>query len=93
MKFKTGKEFDPNCGYVGISDRLTICEGYDGGLQTPLDNIFDESDSEEERNTYIDYLNSEECIELADIMIHRWIAFKNQFLIGKDNEHTHPYER
>ena len=80
MKFKTGKEFDPKCVIVGISDRLTIAEGYDGGLQTPLDNIFNDSDSEEERNTYIDYLNQAECIELADIMIQRWQAFKNQFI-------------
>ena len=68
--FSTGKELYANCGVIGISPKLEISKGWDGGFFNPRSYV-----------NLDDYtLTPVERIELADYMIARWKEFKKEAL-------------
>ena len=60
--FSTGKTRYANCGIIGLSPRMDISEGYDGG--------FYNGPGDEE-------LTKDELIEIADYMVEQWKKFKS----------------
>ena len=66
--FSTGKCINPNCGIVGIDHEGSTHEGYDGGIPTPGDEEWSDS-----------ALTPAECVELADVMLARWGAFRAKY--------------
>lgn len=71
LKLKTGREVYANRGLIGINAELEVAEGYDGvpdGANFPQE--WDDEDYQ--------YWSVEERVELADIMIARWQAFKGK---------------
>ena len=66
ITFKSGRSIEPNGGFVGIDPDLEIAEGCDNA-PTYWDN---------EQNEYCDQYSSADMMELADLMIMRWTAFK-----------------
>ena len=75
LTFSTGKHLYANRGIVGIcladddEDRQSVFYGYDGGINTPLDEYV----SPEHRMT------PAECVELADEMLRRWAEFRAKY--------------
>lgn len=70
IELKSGRKLSVNCNFVSINDKLEIAEGWDGGL--PLAPFEDDYDYDE------DHFTKEEAIELAELMIERWIKYKNK---------------
>lgn len=69
MKLSTGKEIYANNGILGINpDADYISEGYDGGVCGVVTGEYDED------------LTADEKIEIANIAIKRWEAFKEKVL-------------
>ena len=66
--FSTGKRLDPNRGIVGIDHEGSTHEGYDGGIPIPEDAVWSDS-----------ALTPAECVELADVMLARWAAFRAKY--------------
>lgn len=73
IKFSTGKEIDPNSGFVGLNELFEISEGYDGQYSR-YDLIKDNWEwvKPEDQNT----LTVAEQLELCAIMIARWRSFE-----------------
>lgn len=67
--FSTGKTSYANCGIIGLSPRMDVSEGYDGGFYNGPDS--EDWKDEEER------LTKAELIELADYMIEQWQKFRS----------------
>ena len=71
--FSSGRTAYVNRGIVGLSPKLGVSEGYDGGFQwDPPEARYETSDEDSGDLTDAD------MIELVDHMIERWIAFKNK---------------
>jgi hypothetical protein len=66
--FSTGKEKYANLGIIGLSPRMEVSEGYDGGFHRAREDWMDDDD--------YDGLTREEQIELADYMISAWSKFR-----------------
>lgn len=66
MKLSSGREFEPNGGYIGINERMEVCEGYDDGLSGDYD-FSDEPWKPSER------------VELAEFMIKRWQEYRERY--------------
>lgn len=65
----TGKELDVPGGVVGINHKGDVCGGYDESFILPDDEWMIEEFT----------LTPQECVELADIMLSRWNAFRERF--------------
>ncbi len=63
--FTSGRSMYANFGIVGIGPDGNISEGFDSAISWPPDEGFEKSD-----------LTSDDMRELADMIIERWIAFK-----------------
>lgn len=74
--FKSWRRLYANRGIIGISPPpdLEISEGYDSTLQTPADEGWDEN---------AEKLSAAECVELADMMLARWQAFRDRWSEAK----------
>lgn len=70
IRLKSGKSIEPAFGIVGIDDELVVFEGYDGRLGAPGEGA--------DGDPYLDPapLTPTEFMELADVMIGRWQALK-----------------
>jgi len=66
ITLKSGRKIYANCGIVGIDADGAISGGYDGSL----------GDYYDEKAKDVKPLPPEDMIEIADIMIARWTAFK-----------------
>ena len=79
MRLSTGREIYTNEEIVGIDDELAVHEGYDGGIieadVTEPSWIYDDEEREEWLKKH---LTSAEMVELADIMIARWTAYRDK---------------
>lgn len=67
--FSTGKTRGANCGIIGLSPRMDVSGGYDGGFYNGPDD--EEWRDEDER------LTKEELVELAEYMIEQWQKFRS----------------
>jgi len=73
--FSTGKVMHANCGIIGLSASnevdysRSVFVGYDDHIPLPEENWVKEKDR----------LTSEECVELANEMLNRWIAFRDRY--------------
>lgn len=65
ITFSSGRTTYANCGIVGLSDRLTVSQGSDGGIGWPPYDAGDHDD-----------LTAADMVELADHMIEQWGRFK-----------------
>jgi hypothetical protein len=70
MKLPGGKTIDANCGIIGLDEELCVFGGYDDFFRCESD---PPRDYQEWRS--VDF-SRHEAVELADIMIARWQAFK-----------------
>lgn len=71
ITFSTGTEIYAHNGIVGIDDALVITHGYDGNI-----NLWPDVDY---THYYIrPFSLPVECIELADMMIARWTAYRKR---------------
>jgi len=68
-----------NLGYVGINENLEVSSGYDDDIPGAAATFI-----EEEWNSHIDFLNSDEKHRLADLMIERWQKYKGAIPLGDD---------
>lgn len=69
VHFSTGVEIYTHNGIVGIDEALGVTHGYDGSI-----NLWPDED-------YVDgraFSSPVECIELADMMIARWMAYRKR---------------
>lgn len=66
LTLSTGRKVYANCGIVGINDKLSTSEGYDGDLPTR-----DEFDPESD-------WAADERRELADYMIALWTRYRGE---------------
>lgn len=64
--FSTGRRISAQRGVVGISPSLGVFQGY-SDILIPSEPFLDDNDA----------LTNQECVELADLMIEQWQAFKN----------------
>ena len=67
--FSSGRTRYANQGIIGLSPRLTVSEGYDGGFRTEIDEWDDPDEND---------LTKEDRIELADYMIAQWQKFRDK---------------
>lgn len=71
IKFKSGREYDANCGIFGITEmqpgKFEITEGYDSDFQPwpPGEHADPET-----------AFSADDMREMADMMIDRWTRFK-----------------
>lgn len=79
IKFSTGKEIEPNAGYVGLSPDFGISEGYDG-TYCDYDEYLEIVDNAEPGDHNV--LTHQEQLELCVIMISRWQAFMDKLTRG-----------
>lgn len=70
MKLPSGKEIYANCGIIGIDENLCVFGGYDEAVRCESDQR-DEFDAEITPD-----LDRAGAVELADVMIARWQAFR-----------------
>ena len=71
IQLSTGRRLEPNFGIIGISHIGEIGEGKDGELR----------DSRQQGDGNFDYVEdftAAERMELADIMLARWLAYKRR---------------
>ncbi len=66
LVFSTGRRISAQRGVIGISPSLEVFQGH-GGVLIPSEPFLDDNDA----------LTDMERIELADLMIGQWQAFKN----------------
>ena len=66
IRLKSGRTVYANNGIFGLSPELEISEGYDGTVHWPP------SDYEKPETS----LTTDDMREIADMMIARWVAFK-----------------
>ncbi len=79
IKLRSGKELDPNRGFIGLSDKFEISEGYDSEIYRYAHRTdFGYEEDEDPANNSL--LTDEECVELCDYMIARWNEFKISLL-------------
>ncbi len=65
--FSSGRTAYANNGIVGLCPKLTISEGYDGGIPWPRSEYDDPDEGD---------LTAADMAELADYMIELWGKFK-----------------
>jgi hypothetical protein len=65
LVMSSGRRFYANCGIIGLSDRLTVTEGYDGAVPAWEDGWGGAVMTTEERR------------EMADYMIALWTKFRD----------------
>jgi hypothetical protein len=64
FKLSTGRKFDANCGILGMSDGLSVTEGYDGSVQ--------ESNTVKQYEEAPEPFTLSERAEIAAYMIDLW---------------------
>ena len=77
ITFSTKKTIAPNRGFVGLNPEGQISEGFDGQYILEGDDSYGEYDS---TNSYQEQLSLQEQIELADIMVLRWLKFRDSVI-------------
>jgi len=84
----SGKQIYANCGIVGLDEgpdehgEWCLSQGYDGGFpETTYSRYYDADDS-------YDCITKDEMLEVCDIMITRWLKFKQW--VETQNEKTNP---
>lgn len=75
-KLPSGRILDANGDYWGISDDLSVAEGYDNQRENA--SFDEESLGVVEWNEIEDIWSMEDRIALADIMIKRWTRYRNK---------------
>lgn len=68
IKLTSGREFNANCGIVGIDAELDVFGGYDQGIDGA--GLYDDH--------RLGRWPADDRVALADMMIERWAAFKAQ---------------
>lgn len=76
VKLPSGREIDPNDGYVGLSDDLRVGDGYDSQI---YDAGFEDIGIDPDREQW----PAEDKVALAEIMIERWQRYKQSALLGR----------
>ncbi len=74
LKLSNGREVYANGGIIGLDEQMRLFEGYDGAINYPAPDWLSETEVDEISR----YLTSSEAVELADIMIARWQAFREK---------------
>lgn len=77
MILSTGREIDANSGFIGINDDLELAGGYDSRMLLVAD-----------EDGYDTPLTNQEAVEIADILIARWTAFRAKNLPPKGSGET-----
>jgi hypothetical protein len=73
IRLSTGKEIYAHRGIVGISpDLREVTEGYDGGIERGYETEEDWGDSRYR-------LTPAERVEIADLMLARWRAYRERW--------------
>lgn len=70
LELPSGKIVSANCGIIGIGPNLNLSGGYDDGIPCVSNSWHDEKDP------FSETLSKAEVVDLADIMIARWQAFR-----------------
>lgn len=80
ITLSTGRVLKPNAGIVGIGPDLNVYEGYDSEFMYPHIELPDwiKKEGLDSGPGAYEELTIPERIELADIMIARWQAFKER---------------
>lgn len=73
ITLKTGKVFDPNCGFIGLNEKGEVGEGSDQNTYCYEDCLEYDPTAEPTDNCM---LTKAELAEIADLMIGRWQAFR-----------------
>ena len=68
IKLDSGRSLEPSGGIIGINEELEVFEGYD----SPLYSYSEKSPLRDEK------LTNGERQQIANMMIDRWIQFKNK---------------
>lgn len=76
LKLSSGTEIDANRGLISLSPgpKFEMGEGYDG----PLYSFEEKREWDEDLTPNGEFLNRADRIELCDVMIARWLAYKTK---------------
>jgi hypothetical protein len=79
MILKSGREFWPNCGIIGINEKGEMFAGYDNpleGVEIPSDHVSRTPAGDYDAALEHARFTPEERHEIADEMIARWKAWR-----------------
>lgn len=77
IKLPSGREFDPESDFVGLADDLRVGDGFDSREHAA--EINGDDDDPHRQETW----SKEDKIALADVMIERWLRYRQSALAGQ----------